>query len=101
MNLVNAIAKVRFSTARPQRVKIHKGWNLRAELLCMEPGQDEKVSSGEWSYYVITGMASVAYGSQRAKLISGQFFAFAPSEAHTITATGEKRLVCLATSPQK
>ena len=101
MNLINAIAKVRFSAAKPQRVNVHKGWALHAELLCLEPGQEIKVNSGEWSYYVITGMAAVSYGSQRARLAAGQFFAFAPSEGHTITASNEKRLVLLAIFPSE
>jgi len=100
MNTVNAIAKVRFSATRPQRVQLHKDAALLAELLCMEAGQEIKVPAGEWVYYVAMGAAKVAGRDGQAKQIgTGHFAAFSAREAHTITNAGEGRLVCIAVSP--
>ena len=96
MNFENAIAKVRFSSARPQRIQIHKGKTMSVELLCMEPGQDLKVRSGEWLYYVITGTATVAAGKKTITLPTGQLAANESEEPHSLACAGETRQVCLA-----
>ncbi len=95
MDVVNAIAKVRFGSVRPQRVQLSKGEAFQAELLCMEPGQQVSVASGQWLYYVITGSAELAAGGRTTELPPGQFAASAPDEEHTLSAAGDRRLVCL------
>jgi len=96
MNTVNAIAKVRFSTAKPQRVQLHKGKGLAAEMLCMEAGQTSSMPAGEWIYYVVMGTAEITVGGRTTQVPTGQFAACAPDEAHTIANPGEGRVVCLA-----
>ncbi len=96
MDIVSAVAKVRFGSARPQHVQLHKGQALAAELICMEARQSVKVSGGERAYYVIMGSAVIAAGGESSPLAPGQFAATAPEEAHTVTNAGEGRLVCLA-----
>ena len=95
MDLVNAIAKVRFSSAKPQRVQLHRGDAAIAELLCMEPGQKLATDAGERMYYVITGEAAVTADDETKKLPPGQFVAFAPDHPHTIANPGEQRVICL------
>jgi len=96
MDIGNAIAKVRFSSARPQRVQLYKGMSLQTDVICLEPGQKLKVTSGEWVYYVVTGKAGVNCGAERFELPTGQFAAAADGETHTISNAGEQRLVVLA-----
>ena len=96
MDIVNAIAKVRFSPARPQRIHLHKGETLVLELLCMEAGQKLAIHSGERAYYVVTGQAELTSGGQTTELPTGQLAGAGPEEAHTIANAGEGRLVVLA-----
>jgi len=97
MNSVNAIAKVRFATVRPQRLQLHKGGGLVVDLLCMEAGQEISVDAGQWTYYVLTGAASVTCGGQSFQLSVGGLACSEPAETHTLANTGEERLVILAT----
>jgi mannose-6-phosphate isomerase-like protein (cupin superfamily) len=96
MDAVNAIGKVRFSSAKPQRVQLHKSAGLLAELICMEAGQELNVPAGELTYYVVMGTASISAGGQTAEIPPGHFAATGADEAHTISNAGEGRLVCLA-----
>ncbi|HUT61099.1 MAG TPA: hypothetical protein VNA25_24900 [Phycisphaerae bacterium] len=96
MESVNAIAKVRFGSAKPQRVQLRKDAHASIELLCMEPGQKHKVASGRWAYYIVTGAASFAGKDSQADLATGQLAVTEPGETHTICTAGEHRLVCLA-----
>lgn len=99
MEIVNAISKVRFTSAKPQRSQLHKQRGLQVELLCMEPGQKVQARRGQWTYYVITGEATIT-GKDTSALPTGQLAAGAPDEKHTIANTGEQRLVCLAIERQ-
>jgi len=96
MDVVNAIAKVRFSSARPQRIQLYKEPELTMELLCMEAGQGATVTSGRWAYYVVTGTAAVNDGEKSEQLPTGQLAVVNPPRKHTITNAGEGRLVVLA-----
>jgi quercetin dioxygenase-like cupin family protein len=96
MEIVNAIAKVRFASARPQRVRLARNDACVVELLCLEPGQEARVSAGMWTYYVVTGTATVTAGEQAGELTPGQMAVTQAGEAHTIANAGEARLVCLA-----
>ena len=100
MEIVNAISKVRFTSAKPQRAQLHKQRGLQVELLCMEPGQKVQAKCGQWTYYVITGKATVTAGKDKSAVPTGQLAAGAPDETHTIANTGEQRLVCLAIERQ-
>lgn len=96
MDLVNAIAKVRFATAKPQRVVLHRGEALLVEMLCFEPGQEVRVHQGEWAYYVVTGKAKLVAGGQTVDVPMGQLVATVAGEAHALANAGEQRLICLA-----
>ena len=96
MNLVNAIAKVRFSSAKPQRVQLHKGETLQAELVCMEAGQQLKVSRGAWTYYVVMGSATLTVNGESSEVPTGQLAALDPAEPHVLSNRTERRLICLA-----
>ena len=54
MDVLNAISKVRFNSARPQRVQLFKCDEFVCELLCLEPGQ-ELTATGRRAYYLIAG----------------------------------------------
>jgi len=97
MESVNAIAKVRFATVKPQRLQLHKGGGLVADLLCMEAGQEISVNAGQWTYYVVTGAASVTSGGRTFQLSVGELACSEPAETHTVANAGEGRLVVLAT----
>jgi hypothetical protein len=96
MDILNAIAKARFASAKPQRVQLHKGSRAPIDLLCMEPGQKLRVTDGPWAYYVLTGTARMESGESSADLPAGQLAVLAGDELHTIATGGEQRLVCLA-----
>ena len=95
MDLVNAIAKARFSTAKAQRVHLFAGEDLRVELLCLEPGQEARIEAGQWVYYVVTGSARLV-GASEGELAAGHVGASGADEAHTVRCVGEQRLVCIA-----
>ena len=95
MDSINAIAKVRFGSAKPQRVQLKKNTHGTIDLLCMEPGQKHRVASGQWSYYIVTGKANFAGKASQVEVATGQIAVSEPGETHTICTTGEHRLVCL------
>lgn len=96
MHVVNAIAKVRFGSAKPQRVQLRKDARAPIELLCLEPGQSLRVAGGRWAYYVVTGAARVESGSAAADVPSGHLAIPPEGEKHTLSSAGEQRLICLA-----
>jgi len=96
MDIVNAISKVRFASARPQRVHIARNDNYLVEVLCMEAGQETKVTDGPWTYYVVMGTARIAAGGRAGELSPGQTVTTGPEEVHALANAGEGRLVCLA-----
>ncbi len=98
MECVNAISKVRFGSAKPQRVQLAKNNELQSELICMEPGQQLKVSSTECAYYIIKGTASLTTADKTADLSAGQFVSVGHDERHTLTANGDDRLICISVS---
>ena len=97
MDVVHAIAKVRFGSAKAQRIGLCQSAPLSAELICMEAGQKFKVDSGQWLYYVIAGSAALTAGAAAHTLASGQMAMTAQDEPHTLACAGETRLICLAT----
>ena len=99
MEMVNAIAKVRFASARPQHVHLFRREHYEAQLICMESGQQAKVTAGPWTYYVITGRMRLEGAGESVELGPGQIAATGPSERHSLVNTGEERLVCLAIGP--
>lgn len=92
MTPINAIGKVRFNSAKPQRVHLVEGRPCRADLLCLEPRQELAVPVGGL-LYVLTGSAAVTCGGQRATLPSGHLLS-AESEC-VLGNVSEQRLVCL------
>ena len=95
MEFVNAIAKARFSSARVQRVQLHRDEFLAVELLCFEPGQQLTAQGGRSVYYVVAGAAKFRSGDVERDLPTGQMAA-ARDEPHHITNAGEHRMLCLA-----
>ena len=95
MDVVNAISKVRFASAKPQTVHLHKGTRLAADLLCMEPGQRLEVSPAERIYYVVTGAATLSVHGTETPVPTGQLAATAADEPHGIANAGSQRLVCV------
>jgi uncharacterized cupin superfamily protein len=98
MESINAIAKVRFNSAKPQIVGLYKGEGFVTELLCMEPGQATDGPAGERTYYVITGTATLSQGDSTVTVAAGHV-ASAPAgqEGHRLTNSSQQRLVCLVT----
>jgi redox-sensitive bicupin YhaK (pirin superfamily) len=96
MDLVNVIGKVRFSSAKPQTVRLHKEDKLALELLCMEPGQEYKAPAGRRAYYIISGTARIAARSGAANpLPAGQLAVTDDGEEHILSNPSEQRLICL------
>ncbi len=96
MDLVNVISKVRFSSAKPQTVRLHKEDQLALELLCMEPLQEFKAPAGRRAYYVISGAARIAARSGPAQpLVAGQLAVMDNGEGHVLSNPSEQRLICL------
>ena len=96
METINAIAKARFASAQPQRVHLHKDAMLQSDLICMEPGQEAKVVSGRWVYYMVKGRARLRTAASEAELDPGAVVGLEPDEKHTIVNVGEQRLICFA-----
>ena len=96
MNVLNAISKVRFASARPQRVQLGASGDLSADLLCFEPGQALAVSSGRRTYYLITGSLTVRDAAGAGQpLPAGGLAVPDAEEAHNLLNEGETRAVCL------
>ena len=96
MEIINAIAKARFASSQPQRVRLGRDSSLQSELICMEPGQELEVASGKWVYYVLKGDARVGTAESEANLSAGVLADFSAEQKHSITNTGEQRLICFA-----
>lgn len=96
MDIVNAIAKVRFNSAHPKRVQLHKLPSFVCDLLCLEPGQ-ELSGAGPCAYYVVVGSGALK-ASATQELSMGQLITCENGEKHTVANTSEQRLICLAMS---
>jgi hypothetical protein len=97
MDTLNAISKVRFSSARPQRVQLQKLSGVVCDLLCMEGGQELSMS-GRCAYYVIAGQGVIKAGRLSEELSLGGFATTDADEHHTLQNNTEQRLICLAIS---
>ena len=95
MDFVNAIAKVRFNSARPQRVQLSKCPVYTCDLLCLEPGQ-ELTAAGRCAYYVIAGSGQMKSGQGTQPIAMGHFVTYDQDESHTVVNSSEQRLICLA-----
>jgi quercetin dioxygenase-like cupin family protein len=101
MDFVNAIAKARFNSARPQRVQISRSSGLAVELLCMEAGQELSAGAATvpCAYYVVTGAARFTVAGADRDLPAGQLAAAVGNERYTLANAGQGRLVCLVVRP--
>ena len=97
MEILNAISKVRFNSARPKRVQLHKSENFTCGLLCLEPGQ-ELPGNGPCAYYVIAGNGTLKASGKAQELSMGSMAPCEAGEKHAIANTSEQRLICLAIS---
>ena len=88
MELLNAIAKVRFSSARPQRVQLSKCPEYTVELLCLEPAQ-KLAGSGPCAYYFIAGSGEVKTGKDKRPATLGNFVTCEADETHTVMNSSE------------
>ena len=97
MDIINAIAKVRFNSARPQRVQLAKCSGYICDLLCIEPGQ-ELTAGGECTYYIVAGNGDAKVGSEAKAVAMGNFIHCPEGESHTLINSSEQRLICLCMS---
>jgi uncharacterized cupin superfamily protein len=97
MNVVNVISKVRFNSARPQRVNLEKSGGLVCDLLCLEPGQ-ENAGGQACAYYVIAGSGQLKTSQGKSDLVMGTLAVIDSGQAHTIVNSLEQRLICLLLS---
>lgn len=95
MNVLNAISKVRFSSARPQRVQLAKCPVFVCDLLCLEP-QQEISGAGRCTYYVIAGTGEVRSGRECSALTLGNFVCLGDEETHLLRNCSDQRLIALA-----
>jgi uncharacterized cupin superfamily protein len=98
MNVLNAIAKVRFNSARPQRVQLCRTAGCACDLLCMEPGQ-EAAATGPAGYYVVAGSGHVKAGRENRPMNLGCFADCQEGESHLLVNSSEQRLICLVVFP--
>jgi len=96
MDVTNAISKVRFASARPQRVLLTRSKGFAVELICMEPGQELKAVRGPCVYYVVIGTATLAAGDNERDVPTGQMGIAEADETHSLSNRQEHRLVCVA-----
>ena len=94
MKTENAIARVRFASAKAQVLSLHDGDTLGVTLVCLEPGQ-EHAGSGPAVCYVITGSATLSAGAAGQTVRAGGVATFEPAEDHVIANRSEGRVVCL------
>lgn len=94
MNVTNAIAKVRFSSARPQRVQVARFAQYACDLLCLEPKQ-ELTGTGPCGYYVVAGSGQIRSGKDSKPLSMGIVVDFMQGETYLLVNTSEQRLICL------
>ncbi len=97
METLNAISKVRFSSARPQRVQLQKLAGVICDLICMEPSQELSMA-GRCAYYVIAGQGVIKTGKLSQELSLGSFATTDTEGHHSLVNTSEQRLICLAIS---
>jgi quercetin dioxygenase-like cupin family protein len=95
MEIVNAISKVRFNSARPRRIQLTRGGAAGCDLLCIEPGQ-EVSASGPCTYYIIAGEGQLSNGSPTETVRMGQLVSCGDGERHALSNTSEQRLICLS-----
>ena len=93
MHTVNAISKVRFSSARPQRVHLLDLPGGAADLLCLEAAQELSVRGPRTALYIVTGSARITDGKSTQELTAGHLFL--PQGDCTLANPAEQRLVCL------
>jgi len=94
MDMVNAIAKARFSSAKAQRVPLHKTSAMHTDLLCLEAGQALDIpDTGAWTYYVIAGTAAIGQ-QQDASLSQGHSICI--EGPHHLRNVDPRRLILLA-----
>jgi len=93
----NAIEKVRFNSARPQRVQLYRCDPFACDLLCLEPEQ-EFVLTGPAACYVITGDGSLQVAKRAEDLRMCHFASSDAGESHTVVNSSEQRLVLLMVS---
>ena len=93
MNSVNAISKVRFSSARPQRVHLLDLPTGGVDLLCLESAQETTAKGPSTVLYIVTGSARITDGQTTQELSAGNLLV--PDGDCTIANAAEQRLVFL------
>ncbi len=100
MEVINAIAKIRFNSAKAQRVQLNRFEGFACDMLCLEPGQ-EFSATGRCAYYFIAGTGVIKAGKTKKEVNMGNFVACQNDEAHTIVNSSEQRLICMVVSPHQ
>ncbi|MCK4626906.1 MAG: hypothetical protein KAV00_16460 [Phycisphaerae bacterium] len=100
MDVINAIAKIRFNSAKAQRVQLHRFEGFACDMLCLEPGQ-EFSSAGRCAYYFIAGTGVLKADKNKKDVNMGNFAACDEDESHTIMNSSEQRLICMVISPHR
>jgi mannose-6-phosphate isomerase-like protein (cupin superfamily) len=77
-------------------VHLAKGERQLVEMICLEAGQEMRIASGPWVYYVVAGTARCVSGGAEGTLGPGQLACLGANEPHTVANPGEARLICLA-----
>ena len=90
---INAVAKVRFSSARAQRVHLADAGTAKGELLCLEGGQEMSLSGPSALLYVISGAGTVLQGDVRTPLATGHLLEVQADVK--LANLSEHRLICL------
>ena len=98
MDVINAIARIRFNSAKAQRVQLHRFEGFACDMLCLEPEQ-EFSATGRCAYYFIAGTGVIKAGKSRKAVDMGNLVACDEDESHTIVNSSEQRLICLVISP--
>jgi hypothetical protein len=93
MEPVNAIAKARFSSARPQRVNLLSDGAVSAELLCLEKDQRMPVCGPSAILYVVGGSGTLIRTDGQDSLPVGHVVSL--DSQSTLANLGEQRLICL------
>ncbi len=100
MEVINAIARIRFNSAKAQRVQLNRFEGFACDMLCLEPGQ-EFSSVGRCAYYFIAGTGVIKAGKSSKAVDMGNFVACEADEPHTVVNSSEQRLICMVVSPHK
>jgi len=98
MSFVNALAALRFSADKMQKVNLFETSHMFCDMYCLEPGQAQKPHAHAGAtkfYYVVEGRAAVTLGAETRELGPGELAWSAPGENHGVENRSTARCVLL------